>query len=139
MAKEKATCDENKTLYNKVQIEYLNKRIDKAIDRVMERWDAAHPEPDELSDDEKFAQIVAGQATLLSWAYMQRIRGMQTDLEDAFTFINPREKEAKEWEKQRNKFESNMQKLRAKAEELIYLGNQADLITFINTIEDMHP
>jgi hypothetical protein len=138
--KERVYYDENKTLYNKVQIEYLTKRIDNAVENVMERWDAAHPEPADMTDEEKYAQIVSGEAKLYDWAALcRRFNGVRTDLEDAYQFIDPREKEREECTKQRDAFETSLQKMRMKAEELIYLGDQASLLEFINSIEDMHP
>jgi hypothetical protein len=109
------------------------------VNEVLERWDDKHPEPDEATDDEKYAQIVRGEAELINWAYLQRNRGMQTDMEDAYLFIDPRKQERDEWKEQRDAFERKTQKLKSKAEELIYMGDQTTLLSFINTIEDMQP
>jgi hypothetical protein len=135
----RSSIDVNKTLYNKMQLMYLKNRIDAAASEVMERWDDKHPEPDEASDDEKYDQIVRGEATLINWAHLQRNRGMTTDLEDAYLFIDPRKQERDEWKEQRDAFERKLAKMKSKAEELIYMGDQTTLLTFINTIEDMQP
>jgi hypothetical protein len=141
MRKPKGEVDASKTLYNKAQLDYLKERIALATGEALERWDVWNPEPAEATDEEKVKQIADGVAKLKPLDELRAGRStvLYTDLSDAFDFIDPRKEEREAWNKARAVEERELLKMERKAKELIYLGDQTSLLSFLTTIEDRHP